>query len=204
MAEYVIGSPGDALRVGVLPSAFNPPTIAHLALADAAQRFADLAEVVFALPRDLPHKSFEGASRDQRIEMLKASVEGRSARGVVLTDGGLFVEISRELSALHPPGAEIFLICGNDAAQRIAAWDYGAGEPFADQLKEFALLVGDREGRYIPDAGLGDRVQAVGLPAEFDAVSSASLRQRRRHNQDWQALTIPAVAQLIEDWNLYR
>lgn len=204
MAEYVIGSPGDALRVGVLPSAFNPPTIAHLALADAAQRFADLDEVVFALPSDLPHKSFEGASRDQRIEMLKAAADALPARGVVLTEGGLFVEIARELKRLHRPGAEIFLICGNDAAQRIAAWDYGAGLPFADQLREFTLLVGDREGHYLPDPGWDKRVQTVDLPAEFDAVSSANLRQRRRRNEDWQALTTPAVAQLIEEWDLYR
>lgn len=204
MAEYVIGSPGDALRVGVLPSAFNPPTIAHLALADAAQRFADLDEVAFALPRDLPHKSFEGASRDQRIEMLKAAVEGQPTHGVVLTDGGLFVEIARELKSLHRSGAEIFLICGNDAAQRIAAWDYGAGPKFADQLAEFTLLVGDREGRYRPDTAWDKRIQAVHLPAEFDAVSSANLRRRRQRNEHWQTLTVPAVAQLIEDWDLYR
>jgi nicotinate-nucleotide adenylyltransferase len=204
LAEYVIGSPAGARRVGVLPSAFNPPTVAHLALADAAQRTAGLDQVVFALPEELPHKSFVGASPEQRIEMLKAALEDQPARGVVLTGGGLFIEIARELKDLHGPGAEIFLICGKDAAQRIAAWDYGAGPAFADQLKEFTLLVGDRQGRYLPDPGWGERVQAADLPAELDAVSSANLRQRRRRNEDWQALTVPAVAKLIEQWNLYR
>jgi nicotinate-nucleotide adenylyltransferase len=204
LAEYVIGSPGDALRIGVLPSAFNPPTIAHLALASAAERHAQLDKVVFALPRELPHKSFEGASPEQRIEMLKAALADQPARGVVLTDGGLFIEIARELRDLHRPGAEIFLICGNDAAQRIAAWDYGSGPAFEDQLQEFTLLVGDREGRYVPDTRWGGRVQAMSLPDELDAVSSARLRQQRRRNEDWQALTVPAVAKLIEGWNLYR
>src|SRR5690606_14778229 len=111
----------------------NPLTIAHFALADAAQQAAGLDQVVFALPQDLPHKTFDGASRTQRIEMLQAAVTGQPARGVVLTDGGLFVEIARELRGLHPPHAEIFLICGKDAALRIAAWDYGAGPSFADQ-----------------------------------------------------------------------
>jgi nicotinate-nucleotide adenylyltransferase len=203
LAEYVTGSPAGALRLGVLPSAFNPPTIAHLALADAAQQAAGLDQVVFALPSDLPHKSFEGASRSQRIEMIQAAAAGRPARGVVLTSGGLFVEIARELKGLHPPGAEIFLICGKDAAQRIAAWDYGAEPRFEDQLKEFTLLVGDREGRYLPDARWGERIRAINLPPELDSVSSASLRQRRRRNEDWQALTVPAVARLIEQWNLY-
>ncbi|MDA0207029.1 MAG: hypothetical protein O3A53_00375 [Acidobacteria bacterium] len=204
MAEYVIGSPGDALRIGVLPSAFNPPTIAHLALASAAERHARLDQVVFALPRELPHKSFEGASPKQRIDMLRAALEGQPGRAAVLTDGGLFIEISRELRNLHRPGAEIFLVCGKDAAQRIAAWDYGGGPSFADQLQEFTLLVGDREGRYLPDSRWGERVQALFLPDELAAVSSAKLRQRRRRNEDWQALTVPAVARLIEQWNLYR
>jgi nicotinate-nucleotide adenylyltransferase len=204
LAEYVIGSPVAALRLGVLPSAFNPPTIAHLALADAAQQAAGLDQVVFALPQDLPHKSFAGASRPQRIEMLKAAVAGLPARGVVLTDGGLFVEIARELRDLQHHSPEIFLICGKDAAQRIAAWDYGTGPNFADQLEEFTLLVGDRAGRFLPDPSWGERVQAVDLPAELESVSSASLRQRRLANEDWQGLTVPAVARLIEQWNLHR
>lgn len=204
MAEYAIGSPGDALRIGVLPSAFNPPTIAHLALASAAEQHARLDQVIFALPRELPHKCFEGASPEQRIDMLRAALEGQPGRGVVLTDSGLFIEIWKELRDLHRPGAEIFLICGKDAAQRVAAWDYGCGPSFEDQLQEFTLLVGDREGRYLPDARWGERVQALFLPDELDAVSSANLRQRRRRNEDWQALTVPAVARLIGRWNLYR
>ena len=203
MAEYVTGSPDGALRVGVLPSAFNPPTVAHLALADAAQQAAGLDLVVFALPSDLPHKSFEGASHAQRIEMLQAAVAGQPARGVVLTEGGLFVEIARELKALHPHGSEVCVICGKDAAERIAAWDYGAGPCFEDQLAEFTLFVGDREGPYLPDPRWSKRIQAVGLPAELDSVSSAELRRRRRSHEDWQALTVPAVARLIEEWDLY-
>lgn len=203
MAVYVTGSPAGALRLGVLPSAFNPPTIAHLALADAAQQVGGLDQVVFALPSDLPHKSFEGASRQQRIEMLQAAAAGRPARGVVLTAGGLFVEIARELKELHSPGTEVFLICGRDAAQRIAAWDYGAGPPFVDQLEEYSLLVGDREGRYVPDPRWGQRVRAINLPVELDSVSSAGLRRRRRRNEDWRALTVPAVARLVEQWDLY-
>jgi nicotinate-nucleotide adenylyltransferase len=204
LAEYVTGSPGAALRVGILPSAFNPPTIAHFALADAAQQFAGLDQVVFALPSDLPHKSFEGASHGQRIEMLQAAVEGQPGRGVVLTDGGLFVEIARELKDLHRRDAEIFLICGKDAARRIAAWDYGDGPAFDDQLEEFTMLVGDREGRYLPAARWGDRVRAVALPEDLEFVSSAELRRRRCRDEDWQALTVRAISKLIEQWNLYR
>lgn len=203
MAKYVTGSPAGVLRLGVLPSAFNPPTIAHLALADAAQQAASLDQVLFALPSDLPHKSFEGASREQRIEMVQAAAAGRPARGVALTSGGLFIEIARELKELHSPAAEVFLICGRDAAQRIAAWDYGKGLPFDDQLEEFTLLVGDREGRFVPNPRWGKRVRAIPLPDELDAVSSAGLRERRRRKQDWQAFTVPAVARLIEQWGLY-
>lgn len=204
MAEYVIGSPGDALRIGVLPSAFNPPTVAHLALASAAERNAHLDQVVFALPRELPHKSFDGASLEQRCEMLCAALADQPGRALALTEGGLFVEMAREVKLLAPPEANIFLICGKDAAERIADWDYGQGPTFEEQLQEFTLLVGDRDGRYRPDPRWGESVRTVPLAGGYDPISSASLRLRRCRNQDWQSLTVPAVVRLIEQWDLYR
>jgi len=58
-----------AKRVGVIAGAFNPVTRAHVALAEAARAHVD--EIVFAVPRVLPHKEYDGASVDQRMEMLR-------------------------------------------------------------------------------------------------------------------------------------
>lgn len=204
MAEYVIGSPNGRRRIGILPSAFNPPTIAHLALASAAEQQAQLDQVVFALPRTLPHKSFVGASLEQRTQMLQAVVDGDNSRAVAVTRGGLFIEIAREFKEAAENDAEVFLICGRDAAERIVNWDYGSGPSFEQQLEEFALIVGNRAGSFAAQAHHSTRTIPVALPLEMDHVSSETLRARRQDNEDWQHLTDPGVARLIEAWSLYR
>lgn len=204
MAEYVIGSPIGRRRIGVLPSAFNPPTIAHLALAAAAAQHAQLDQVVYALPRRLPHKSFIGASLEQRTQMLRAVVKDDPSRATALTRGGLFIEIAREFKDVAENDAEIFLICGRDAAERIVSWDYGTGPSFGRQLDEFTLVVGDREGTFVAEAQHRTRTMPVALPLEMDSVSSETLRAQLKNNDDWQHLTDPGVARLIQDWGLYR
>jgi nicotinic acid mononucleotide adenylyltransferase len=44
-------------RLGILPGSFNPPTRAHLALAEAS--LAELDEVVLVLPLSFPHQSYD-------------------------------------------------------------------------------------------------------------------------------------------------
>ena len=43
--------------VAILPGSFHPPTVAHLALAEAA--LARAAAIVFTLPRAFPPKSYD-------------------------------------------------------------------------------------------------------------------------------------------------
>src|ERR1039458_7945743 len=65
---------GGNPRLGVLPGTFNPVTVAHLALAEAALTIVD--EVVFVLPRQFPHKTYSGAAFEQRAELLEMALEG--------------------------------------------------------------------------------------------------------------------------------
>ena len=75
-------------------------------------------EVLLAIPRSFPHKQFDGATLDQRIEMIERIAAARPNLSAGVADGGLFVEIAREARE-HYPGAEICLLCGRDAAERI-------------------------------------------------------------------------------------
>jgi nicotinic acid mononucleotide adenylyltransferase len=61
-------SQGIPRRIALFPGAWNPPTVAHLAIARAALNYAD--EVVWLLPRAFPHKTFDGANFEQRSRML--------------------------------------------------------------------------------------------------------------------------------------
>src|SRR5437764_13792105 len=100
------------VRLGILPGTFNPPTRAHLALAEAALKHVD--EVLFVLPREFPHKVYEGASFDERMEMLRAAAD-QPRFSIASTGGGLFIEIARECRETYGDAALCFL-CGRDAA----------------------------------------------------------------------------------------
>jgi len=118
--DPVRGFPQHSTRVALFPGAFNPPTIAHLAIARAARQWA--GEVVWTLPRAFPHKAFEGAGFDVRLAMLRQLLEGEPGSSVAIASGGLYVEMADEAREFFGAGVEIGLLCGRDAAERIAAW----------------------------------------------------------------------------------
>jgi len=92
--EFFRRAAGGPQRVGVLAGAFNPVTVAHLALARAALSQVD--EVVFVLPKLFPHKPYHGAPFSARVEMLRAATMDEPAFSIAAADGGLFVEIAGE------------------------------------------------------------------------------------------------------------
>jgi nicotinate (nicotinamide) nucleotide adenylyltransferase len=172
--------------IGVLAGAFNPVTRAHLALADAASRVVD--EVVCVVPRAYPHKQFHGAALADRLEMLKLA-DGKYR--VEQTDGGLFIEIAREL---HQPDTEISFICGRDAAERIIEWDYSDAHSIEKILEEFSLLVAERGGAYEPPAHLQHRVRHLPLADDFSDVSSTEVRRRIATGEPWEHLVPSSIA----------
>lgn len=203
MAQYIAGAPIVEGRLGILPAAFNPPTVAHLALADAAALAAGLNQVVFCLPRLLPHKRFDGASFEQRVQMLRAAVGdptlGRASRAAAISDQGLFLNVAREFRRLCGPDVELALICGADAAERIVDWDYSGGPSIEEQLEEYRMLVGSRGNAYVPPMDLQSRIECFDLPPEVASISSSDVRS------GLDAGRVPvSVAELIERWGLYR
>src|SRR5260370_37640485 len=143
MEHYITVSPAPA-KLAILPGAFNPPTRAHLAMADAALTMAD--EALFALPRAFPHKEYIGSEFQTRLEWLRAALAGYPRFSLAVTEGGLFIEIAQEAPAVYGAGTGLFLLCGGDAAERILGWDSGDGDSIHKQLESFALLVAARGG----------------------------------------------------------
>jgi nicotinate-nucleotide adenylyltransferase len=172
-------------RVGVLAGAFNPVTRAHLALAEAASKAVD--EVVYVVPRVYPHKHFHGAALEQRVEMLRLA--GAKNR-VQVTDGGLFIDIARELRRADN---EISFICGRDAAERIIYWDYGEAGAIEKMLDEFSLLVAERDGKYEAPEHLRHRVHHIALNADFKDVSSTEVRRRIAAGEPWEHLVPESI-----------
>lgn len=192
--QFAHKTPGQPKSVAILAGAFNPPTNAHLALATTALDLVD--EVLLAIPRAFPHKQFDGATLEQRVSMIERIARVRRGLSAAVAEGGLFVEIARE-ARLHYPGAEIYLLCGRDAAERIVTWDYGDPHFVDKMLDEFKLLVAPRAGEYIPPDRLRHAVRTL-CAGNYDDYSSTRLRQAIHSGIEWRTLLPVEIAEVVE------
>ena len=88
-------------RVGVYPGSFNPPTLAHLAVACAAIRAADLDRVVLAVSEvPLGKDEVTVPSLDDRMGVLEAVAAARPWLGVLRTRHRLLADIAEGYEAL--------------------------------------------------------------------------------------------------------
>lgn len=191
---------GEPKRLGILPGSFNPPTRAHLALAEAA--LAEVDEVVLVLPGAFPHKNFDGASFAQRAAMLRALPDCCPRLSAATSEGGLFVDIAQECRAAYGLGIQMSFVCGRDAAERIVNWDYGKPNAINQMLEIFQLLVAGRDGSYEPPAPLRRHIRSLPLAATFDGISASDVRRRIREGMDWQHLVPEAIVPIVRQ--IYR
>lgn len=194
--EFLQKSPAGSRRIGILSGSFHPITNAHLALAEAA--LEQLDQVLLVMPREFPHKAYEGVGLLERLEMVRRSVARHPRLSVAISDGGLFIDIARECRAHFGFDSELWFLCGRDAAERIVNWDYGAEGRFAEQLEEFGLLVAERQGRYEPPLAYRDRIRPLELSGDWNAVSATEIRDRIRGGLAWSHLVPePIVSEVL-------
>lgn len=191
-----------AHQVAVFPGSFNPPTVAHLALAEKAAQLVD--EVIFVLPEVFPHKDFAGVGFDDRLALLlKVAARGHftSRFTVASTQGGLFIDMARELRP-HYADAKLYFLCGRDAAERIVNWDYGEPGMLERMFAEFSLWVAARNGHYEPPPAYAGAIVPLPLDHDFGDFSATQVRNLAARNGDLRHL-IPA--EIVDDVaRLYR
>ena len=178
-------------RVGLLAGTYNPPTRAHLALAETAQRRFGLDQIVQIIPRSLPHKQIARPTVEDRLEWIAELARLRSGWAACTCNAGLVVDMVDALRDEIGHACEIFVIAGRDAAERYASWDYGDREPFGDQLERFKLLVGARGGSYQVAPEHAGRILPFEIAPEHDATSSSAVRSAIVQGEDWHHL-VPA------------
>ncbi len=193
--EFFCRAPGRPARLGILPGAFNPPTVAHLALARAALKAVD--EVLLVLPRVFPHKLYEGARFQARIEMLAAALAGEPRCSIAAVSEGLFIDIARDCRAAYAAPVRLSFVCGRDAAERIVNWDYGDPGAVARMLEEFDLLVACRDGSFEAPPAIRSRIQPLALDAGYDPVSASEVRRRVAAGEAWERLVPRAIVPLV-------
>jgi nicotinic acid mononucleotide adenylyltransferase len=189
--EFIRG--GAAGAVALLPGAWNPPTCAHTAMAEAALDWADRA--ILVLPRIFPHKPLEGAPFAVRAKWLALMAQGDPRLGAAVSDGGLFIEMAREVRAA---GAEsVYLVCGRDAAERITGWDYSVGAGMEEQLNEYQILVAPRQGDFQPELTLASRIHTLRMGPEWHDVSSSEVRRRIEAGEAWRHLVPESIVDSV-------
>jgi hypothetical protein len=79
--------------IAAYPGTFNPPTIAHLAIAEAAREACGLDRLDLVLSRDPLGKPGVRPTVDERAAVLAAIAASRPWLGVLVTDHRLLVDI---------------------------------------------------------------------------------------------------------------
>jgi len=156
-------------------------------LAQAASRHVDL--IVCVVPRVFPHKTYSGATLEQRVQMLE--IAGLAMpHAIASTRQGLFIDIACECREHFGSEIGLSFICGRDAAERILHWDYGRQGVVEEMLGQFELLVAPRGGDFSAPDKFKHRIHALYLTGH-EAVSSTEVRERIVRGEPWEHL-VPA------------
>lgn len=134
----VAPTPPRARRIALLPGSFNPPTSAHLLLAERALGDG-FDSVVFVLARSTAGKQHTGLMLEDRILALRSIVPAGGA--IAVTSASLYCD-QAEAAASTFSGADLSILTGSDKLEEIfdASW-YGVRDESLQRLFGFARLV---------------------------------------------------------------
>lgn len=194
--------------VGVLGSAFNPPHLGHLALAQEALWQLGLDEVVLMPTGEAPHKRIvDDPGREQRLAMTRLAAADDARFSVsaleVDRDGPSYTYETLELLAGERGDTDLVFVMGADAALGLESWR----EP--RRVVELArLAIARRAGVSDPDVaavlrslGAEDRATVLEMP-QF-GVSSSAVRERAAAGRPLRYLVPEPVARMIEEKGIY-
>lgn len=166
------------MAVGCYPGSFNPPTLAHLAIAGAARSACALERVDLVVSRvALAKEHVVHPPFDDRVAVLRTIVEGRPWLGLVVTEAQLLVDVARGYDTL---------VLGADKWDQVLDPRFYGGSAAARDAAVAALppvvAVVTRPGHehVAPPAG----AVVLSLPPDVAAASSTGARRGRT---DWMA-----------------
>jgi hypothetical protein len=180
-------------RRGCYPGSFNPPTVAHLAIADAARRTAALDVVDLVVSRvPLGKGAVEVPTLDDRVAVLEAVAASRPWLGVRLTDDRLLVDIAS--------GYDVLVMGADKWAQvRDPVWyESVAARDHALARLPARVLVAPRLGFAAEGA------EVLDLGDDHGAVSSSAARDGASHLMLPEAAAFDAETGAWSDPDRYR
>jgi nicotinate-nucleotide adenylyltransferase len=194
-------------RLGILGGSFDPPHVAHLAIASEACHDLGLERVLFVPAAAPPHKGTgERTPAGVRLEMTSLAIDDDlrfTASGVEIERGLVYtVDTLRALDERYA-GHDLVFIMGSDSLLQLELWH----EP-EELLSLCSLAVAPRPGD-APEAIAAaaarwgeHQVQLLDVPL-LD-VSSSSVRERAAQGRPVRYLVPRRVEQYILETRLYR
>jgi nicotinate-nucleotide adenylyltransferase len=198
---------GTGTGIGVLGSAFNPPHLGHLALAQEALWQLGLSEVILVPTGEAPHKRIaDDPGRELRMTMtrLAAADDQRFTVSSLEVDreGPSYTYETLELLAEERGETELVFVMGADAAVGLESWRR------PDRVVELArIAVARRAG--VSDAEVGAVMRSLGaegatmLEMPQFGVSSSAVRERAAAGRPLRYLVPEPVARFIEEKGIY-
>jgi nicotinate-nucleotide adenylyltransferase len=204
-----VGSVEGGSGIGVLGSAFNPPHLGHLALAQEALWQLGLAEVVLVPTGQAPHKRIvDDPGKELRLAMtrLAAADDARFSVSSLEVDreGPSYTYETLELLAKERGDSELVFVMGADAAVGLESWR----QP--ERVVGLArVAVARRAGisdsevaAVMRSLGAAERTTMLEMP-QF-GVSSSAVRERAAAGRPLRYLVPEPVARFIEEKGIYR
>jgi len=199
-----VGDAGSVRSVALLPGSFNPPTAAHVLLAERALS-EGFDRVLLTLARHTVGKQPSGLIPEDRLLAMKAlQAEGV---GVAASSHGLYADQAEAVHRLYPDAAITFLV-GSDKVEQIfdPSW-YPDRESALERLFTHAsLVVAPRsdQGEILKQAleapynkRWADNVSVLRLHPAVSDLSSTRVRGLLRAGADPVGLVPSAVADLL-------
>ena len=194
-------------RLGILGGSFDPPHVAHLAIASEACHAFGLERVLFIPAAAPPHKGTgERSSAAVRLEMTSLAIDDDlrfTASGIEIERGLVYsVDVLRALAERYA-GRDLVFIMGSDSLLQLETWH----EP-EELLSLCSLAVAPRPGD-APEAiataaaRWGD-YQVVPLDVPLLDVSSSAIRERVAQGRPIRYLVPQRVEQYVLESGLYR
>ena len=194
-------------RLGVLGGSFDPPHLAHLAIASEACHALGLARVLFVPAAAPPHKGAdERTSAEVRLEMASLAIDDDlrfTVSGIEIERGLVYTaDMLRALSTRYADHDLVFIM-GSDSLLQLETWH----EP-EEILSLCSLAVAPRPGDS-PEAiaaaaaRWGD-YQVTLLDVPLMDIASSDIRERAAQRRPIRYLVPHRVEQYILETGLYR
>ena len=191
-------------RLGVFGGSFDPPHLAHVALAQVAVQQLNLQRLVVLPTGQAWHKSRVLSSAAHRLAMAQAAfsdVPDVSVDDREMTRAGptYTVDTLRELRAEFP-AAQLCLIIGADQSAALPTW-----REWKSICQLAIICIADREGQHsvaVPNEVL-EQAHIEHLQMPLMPLSATDIRSRVAIGLGIAHLVPPGVARYIENNHLY-